>query len=204
MARRNDHTREELTELIISATESLLSEKPVEDVSARSIAKAIGYTVGTLYTVFDNLPALYVAVNERTLLQLHHSCQGAMQKARSPRRRIRALGTSYLAFAQAQPHRFNLMFHVIVMGAGETESLAERIDGLFDLIRAELRRLSAQLEQERSAGAIDLAAHALWSGVHGVTMLKLTDQLFSPIVHADERLIHSIIDNYLEGWQRVG
>ncbi len=125
-----------------------------------------------------------------------------MRKGRTPQRRIRALGTSYLAFAQTQPHRFNLMFHPIVVGAGETESLANRIDGLFDLIRLELHKLNAGLEQTQTDGAIDLAAHALWSGVHGVTVLKLTDQLFSPIVHADERLIHSLIDNYLAGWQQ--
>ena len=48
MARRNDHSKEELQSMAIDATRSLISQAGYEGVSARKVANSIGYTVGTL------------------------------------------------------------------------------------------------------------------------------------------------------------
>ncbi|MCZ6887392.1 MAG: TetR family transcriptional regulator [Gammaproteobacteria bacterium] len=48
MARRSDHTREELRALINDATSGLVGERGPEGVTARLIAERIGYAAGTL------------------------------------------------------------------------------------------------------------------------------------------------------------
>jgi hypothetical protein len=53
MARRKDHTRVQLKEMSLLAGQKILQEEGIPSFSARKIAKEIGYTVGTVYNVFD-------------------------------------------------------------------------------------------------------------------------------------------------------
>ena len=71
MARRSDHSREELREMALSAAEQIVVEQGYEGLSARKVASAIGYTVGTLYLVFENIDDLILNINARTLDRLH-------------------------------------------------------------------------------------------------------------------------------------
>ncbi len=67
MARRSDHTREELTELAIDAATALIEAEGFANFSARQVAAKIGYTVGTLYNVFGSYDRLLFHVHERPL-----------------------------------------------------------------------------------------------------------------------------------------
>ena len=55
MGRRSSHTAEELRELILDASTALISEGGLASLSAREVARRIGYSPGTLYNVFENL-----------------------------------------------------------------------------------------------------------------------------------------------------
>jgi hypothetical protein len=48
MARRSDHSREELKELALKSTEELLNEKSASELSTRQIATKMGRTVKNL------------------------------------------------------------------------------------------------------------------------------------------------------------
>ena len=54
MGRRNEHSRDEIKEMAIEAGKKIIVEEGFSNLGARKIARAIGYTVGTLYNVFDN------------------------------------------------------------------------------------------------------------------------------------------------------
>ena len=54
MARRNDHTRDELKEMAISAGQSIIIHEGFNKFSARKVARNIGYTVGTIYNIVGN------------------------------------------------------------------------------------------------------------------------------------------------------
>lgn len=64
MGRRNEHTREELREISLRAAEQLVTAHGLDGLSARKVASAIGYTVGSLYMVFRNLDDLILQMNE--------------------------------------------------------------------------------------------------------------------------------------------
>ena len=52
--------------------------------SARKVATAIGYTVGTLYLVFENIDDLILNVNARTLDRLHSRMSAVRANALDP------------------------------------------------------------------------------------------------------------------------
>ena len=71
MARRNDHSREELYQLALGAARDIAEAEGLRGLTARRIAAEIGYSVGTLYNVFVNLDDLIIHLNGSTLDQLY-------------------------------------------------------------------------------------------------------------------------------------
>ena len=67
MARRSDHTRDELKKLILEKSSELIRIGGVEAISSRKIAKSIGYTVGTIFQVFGTMDRLVATINMQTL-----------------------------------------------------------------------------------------------------------------------------------------
>ena len=67
MGRRSIHTPDELRELIIEATTSIVEQDGLEGISAREIAKRVGYSPGTFYNVFENLDDLLLIIEARLL-----------------------------------------------------------------------------------------------------------------------------------------
>ncbi|HEX6398630.1 MAG TPA: TetR family transcriptional regulator, partial [Steroidobacteraceae bacterium] len=63
MGRRNEHSREELRDLALRAAADIVSESGAAALSMREVARRIGYTVGALYIVFENLDDLSVHLN---------------------------------------------------------------------------------------------------------------------------------------------
>ena len=67
MGRRSDHTAEELRRMTLDAARKIVSENGLRGLTTRSIAREIGYTVGTLYQIFDNVDRLIEQMNIETL-----------------------------------------------------------------------------------------------------------------------------------------
>jgi AcrR family transcriptional regulator len=72
MARRSDHSRDELRQLIVEEGHRQIAQVGFASFSARQLAKRIGYTVGTVYNVFGSLDNLMLAINGRTLDKWRH------------------------------------------------------------------------------------------------------------------------------------
>ncbi len=67
MARRSDHTREELKVLIIEESWNIIKKHGFEGLTARRIAKNTGYAPGTIYNLFSSMDDLYLELNAKTL-----------------------------------------------------------------------------------------------------------------------------------------
>ena len=61
MARRKDHSPEELKALVIEAVLGFLQEQPAEKLSLRQLAKMVGYSPGTLINLFGSYAHLILA-----------------------------------------------------------------------------------------------------------------------------------------------
>jgi AcrR family transcriptional regulator len=199
MARRSDHSREEIREMALSAAEQIVVEQGYKGLSARKIAAAIGYTVGTLYLVFQNLDDLILHINARTLDRLHARMTESRAISGDARDYLLQLGQVYIRFADADPHRWAMVFeHRFSEDRAVPAWYQEKITRMFSLVEDGLEPLANQRPQQE----ITQAARALWGGVHGICILALTDNLGAAGIDSVQELAQSLISNYLEGFSR--
>jgi len=201
MARRSDHSREELREMALAAAERIVVEQGYEGLSARKVASAIGYTVGTLYLVFENLDDLILHVNARTLDRLHARMSESQSQCNDAGDCLLQLGQVYIRFADDDPHRFAMVFaHRSSEDRGIPAWYQEKIARMFALVEEELEPLAKQHTRDE----ITQASRALWGGVHGICILALTDNLGIAGVDSVQDLTQSLISNYLKGFTSNG
>jgi AcrR family transcriptional regulator len=197
MARRNDHSRDEIRAMALSAAEALLDREGVAGLSTRKIAAEIGYTVGSLYLVFDNLDDLILQVNARTLAALAEWLDRAALAQPDAAAGVRALGRTYVRYADRHRSRWELIFNrQRASDAVLPDWYLQSVAGLFERVERQL----ADYAPQRTAADRSLAARVLWSGVHGVCTLALSDRLDIAGIAEAERLTDSLIENYLAGW----
>ncbi|MCB1134996.1 MAG: TetR/AcrR family transcriptional regulator, partial [Chlamydiia bacterium] len=75
MGRRNDHSREDLREMIIGEARKLLGQHGQAGLKVRPIMQAIGYATGTFYNLFPSLGSLVLEINGQTLDQISSGMQ---------------------------------------------------------------------------------------------------------------------------------
>lgn len=197
MARRSDHSREELRELALSAAENIVAEHGYEGLSARKVAAAIGYTVGTLYLVFENIDDLILQVNARTLDRLHARMADLQANTANPREYLVQLGQVYIRFADDDPHRWAMVFEHRLADDREVPAwYHDKVMRMFAMVEAGLEPLAGK----RSPQEITQAARALWGGVHGICILALSDTLGITGADSVAKLTTSLISNYLAGF----
>ncbi len=95
MGRRNEHSRDELRALALRAAGEIVAEGDgkggVGALSMREVARRIGYTVGALYIVFENLDDLIVQLNEQTVIELRAALERIRGRANQPAQNLRLL-----------------------------------------------------------------------------------------------------------------
>lgn len=201
MARRNDHSKEELQSMAIDATRSLISQAGYEGVSARKVANSIGYTVGTLYQNFNGIQDLILHANAFTLSSLLLELEEAYNHSASPRWRIEKVALAYLDFAQRHEKLWHAVYKLTLpQDQAIPDWYQSRIDALFSLLENAL----TQLDGKRSTTDIQKASRILWSSVHGICILHVGNKLFSDNIASPQELIESLIQNYLAAWLQQG
>jgi AcrR family transcriptional regulator len=197
MARRSDHSREEIREMALDAAESIVVEQGFEGLSARKVAKAIGYTVGTLYLVFENIDDLILQINARTLDRLYVGMAETQATARDGRERMLQLGQVYIRFADEDPHRWSMIFeHRLAEGRELPQWYGEKIARMFAIVEEALVPLAAGRPRKEVAQA----ARVIWGGVHGICILAVGNRLGIAGVDSVQDLTKSLISNYLAGF----
>lgn len=198
MARRSDHTREEIREMALVATEQIVSVAGFSALSARKIAKHIGYTVGSLYLVFDNLDDLILQVNGRTLDKLSSALDKAITRHDNPESRLHELGRAYIKFASSNLHLWNMLFeHKLVEGSELPVSMSNQVGSLFSRLEAQFDLLRPGQSEKQ----LMLSARALWSGVHGVCMLSVSGKFDVVGVDNMQSVVDRLIDALLQSWK---
>jgi len=201
MARRNDHTREELQSMAIDATRSIIAREGIEGVSARKVAQDIGYTVGTLYQAFENIHDLVLHANAFTLSEMLGDLEMAYMGSRDPLQRMVKMADAYLLFANTHQAQWAAVFrHSLPKGYVMPDWYQARIDALFALVENGVRAMAPK----RNRQAIQGAARTLWSGVHGICILHTGDKLYSDHIASPRSLLHSLVKHYLHSWASEG
>ncbi len=197
MGRRNEHSREQLRDMALEAADAIVAAQGPAGLTARKVAAAIGYTVGSLYMAFRNLDDLIVQLNARTLDELYTELQAAIATVPDPQQRVAALGRAYMNFACVHRNRWMLIFeHRLPVGDALPDWYLEKVNRFFRLVQTSL----ASLAPRRDPDELALAAQALWSGVHGVCILGLDDKLDVAGHRSLQEVADSLIQHYLAGF----
>lgn len=111
MARRSDHTPQELRTLLVEQGHALISESGFAKFSAREAARRAGYSVGTIYNVFGSLDGYLLAINSRTFhLWADWLEQALAGVAADGTARPRALVHAYFDFAARHPNAWTAIY----------------------------------------------------------------------------------------------
>lgn len=202
MGRRNDHSRDELKEMVVIAAEKILVEEGYSKLTTRRIAKEIGYTVGSLYMVIKNVDDLILLLNARTLQLLLEKIEQDLKELQSSDAytSLMQIAMSYVDFAFEHKEKWEAIFmHRVTDVELLTEDYYLNIKNLFKVIGYQLSLLAPKLNEEE----LELLTRGLWGAVHGVTILSL-DQKFSigaPKEYDIKRVVEGVVSNTLYGIQ---
>lgn len=196
MARRNDHTREELVSLTLKTVKEFLGSHSYHELSLRKVATMIGYVPSTLVNVFGNYNLLLLHVVAQTLDELSSEAKAVVCHGKDPEQALYKLAYCYHDFAQKNPHRWQLIFEHNMNGEELPEWQAERIDTMTSMLEGLLKVIAPQ----RSDSEILRTSRVLWSGVHGITLLSVDDKFFASEPIDGKALIEDLLSNYLANW----
>lgn len=197
MGRRSTHTPQQLRELIIESAQDIIESDGLAGLSAREIARRIGYSPGTIYNMYQNLDDVILHVEARVLDSLEARLGGIVKTVSGPEA-LPELARAYLAFTQEKPKLWNLLFeHHLPPGTDLPAWYQEKLEGLLKRVEEALSPLfpaGNEIERHR-------AARVLWAGVHGITSLSTADKLSIVTSEAASRLIDDLVQTYLKGLQ---
>lgn len=195
MPRRSDHSRDEFIDLVVSAAEALIADAGEAGLSARAIARRIGYSPGSLYLAFADRDDILLHVNARTLDRLYRQIAAGLEGNRPPLEQLKRAARDYVAFARANPQLWRLCFeHRLPDDRPGPAWLDARIQALVELILTPLGQASGA-----RGDALVETAQALWAGVHGVCILTLTRKLHLVGRQSTEHLTDALVTHYLRG-----
>ncbi|NGN98101.1 TetR/AcrR family transcriptional regulator [Grimontia sp. S25] len=196
MARRNDHSREELVEMTLNCVEKYLDTQPYHALSLRKIAAEIGYVPSTLVNVFGSYNILLLHVVARTLDDLRHQAQQKLTDTSNCRDALFTLAHLYLEFASKNPYRWQLVFEHSMKGDKLPDWQSDRIQSMTGMLESLLKRLSPTKSDEE----VVEASRVLWAGVHGITLLAVDDKFFTSVPVNGAELIDNLLTGYLKSW----
>jgi len=194
VGRRNEHSREELKALALRAAGDIVAGSGAAALSMREVARRIGYTVGALYLVFQNLDDLIVHLNEQTIIELREALERIRGRANQPAQNLRLLVAAYFGFSLLNTARWRLVFeHRLPDGQKAPPTYAGHTAAIFALVSDRLRAAGIT----RDAASTAELATALWSGAHGICMLAVTGKLQVATQASVQRLLDVLLDRFL-------
>jgi AcrR family transcriptional regulator len=193
MARRSDHTREELRQLILDAGAAQIAVLGAEQFSARQVADDIGYTVRTLYNVFGSHQNLLLELHRCTLEECHSALAEIMAHTR--RNRLHAWAEGLIEFADTNRLRWLAVSAVTLQpDALVPPGLRAAWASLHDQLVGELEPVVGTHKALRERTAL-----TFWAGLTGIIQFSLNGS-YTPFRMDDpKRIARELIDTYLRG-----
>lgn len=195
MGRRNVHSRQQIKEMAISAGRDIIESKGFSGLSARKVAGKIGYTVGTLYNVFDNFTDLICHINSETLDNLRAYLEESLKPGQTGTDALIQLGNSYVEFARENINLWSALFEFQhPQNYKIPEWYSEKVQSIFEL---PVKVLAPMFNGDMSRAEYE--ARIIWGGVHGICLLGLTRRLGRDSEEVLKSKVNSLIDNYMRG-----
>ena len=197
MARRNDHTKEEIREMVISPGLNLIKNSGFSAFSKRQIAKEIGYSVGTLYNVFESYDDIVLHINAVTLDDMRKFIEEGLDPKLKNAKAIKQLARLYIDFAHKNRNSWSALFEYNITSELDLpEWYNQRIEKLFSIVESILSKFISKKSEALKYSKV------IWASIHGIYALSLTKKLNVADTASVEILTDSLIENYLRGLEK--
>ena len=198
MARRSEHSLEQIKEMVLNAAETIVIEDGFAALKVRQIAMEIGYTVGSIYMVFANMEDLITHLKARTLDDIDKELKKTLNPNNNAQKQLIELSKAYSRFANQNFNRWSMIFEHQAKGDNPLpEWYQQKINAIFQQVEDLFKQLSPQSSQRQQ----QQAAQALWGGIHGVCLLSLTGKLEAVADNNTEQTVLLLAENFIKGWQ---
>jgi AcrR family transcriptional regulator len=195
MGRRGDHSFQELSTMILDAAYEILITEGASNLSTRKIASKIGYTVGTLYNVFQNLDDIFVHLNGRTIDLLTKYMNEALAK-NSGKDRIKAIAQAYIDFGKENFNLWSTLFEYRFPPNHQIPKwYHEKVNNMYSTVEKAIRPSLMPQHQKEVKEIITV----LWSSIHGICILAIRGKLDRTGVESASVLVDHLIHNYCKG-----
>ena len=198
MARRTDHSREELLELVVDAGTRIIAEEGIGAMTARKVASAIGYSPGSIYNVVENIDALIAHVNTRTMRALNAELDriGMTGELRTD---VQAVVDAMVDF---QSRNRRLWTANVTHAARREVSQPEAY--LAEVERATIfaEKTIAPAFKEQSEDRARLAVIVLWASLQGIITMSSAAGILNNSPQTTRELAHYLVETFLRGIAR--
>lgn len=199
MGRRSLHSPEELRQLILNASRTIVESDGLSGLSAREIARLIGYSPGTLYNIFENLDDVLLTLQAQLLTDLVDAMK-TVPAGGTPASRIDGLAEAFVDFALSNRQMWAVLSaHSPAESARRPLALHDTVNALIAIVADAL----APLMKGAQRSDVDLAARALWGGVHGLTAICVTSK--GPTINAGNAQVYvrTLTSNFVKGLSKA-
>jgi AcrR family transcriptional regulator len=188
MTKRETYHHGDLRQALIAAALELVSEKDVDSVSLREVARRVGVSHTAPYRHFPDKESLLAALAQEGFQMLHQALDAVSDKeSPNPLNRLQDIGVAYVGFALRHSTHYRLMFSAYgTASALQHPELEQAATQAFTVLVESVKR-GQQQGLIRPDDSQQLALTA-WSLTHGLAMLLMDGQ----IPMEDSRLVASL------------
>lgn len=170
-----------------------MEQQGFKALSAREIAREIGYAPGTLYNLFRNLDEILLRVETRILDDLDDHIESRIEGLDGAAA-LTALARSYIEFAFTNPRLWELVqFHQPTIDKSAPDWYLDRLYAPMNRIEPLLSSICATEDAEEAARN----ARHLWSVVHALVNTALTPKLGVQTRAATTSMVESAVAELL-------
>lgn len=158
----------------------MIEERREAAFTIRELAAAVGVSHAAAYRHFHSKRELLAEIACEGFVGLRAEFDASLERnaRENSRTRIKGLGNAYIGYALEHPGHYRAMFHAELHDAGDfpakKEAAMRTFDSLLNLVEEGISR--GELVN-RPAGPL---ATAVWSAVHGMSLLFLDGHIPSP------------------------
>jgi len=161
----------DLRQHLVAATRALVEEKGPDLFSVSEAARAAGVSTAAPYRHFGDRTEMLVAVAAEGMAEMTEAAQAAVAEHEpGSDAAITALGLSYVAFAEANPGVFRMMF----AGDHKTDELEAAGERCYSVV---LGQIASRFGKPEVDEEIKRATFPLWTFVHGLAFLVIAGKM---------------------------
>lgn len=193
-ARQKKFLRQE----ILDAASELFVRNGYENVSMRRIADKIEYSPTTIYLYFKDKAELLEEVCRETFARLVQRLSKILEQPGDPVERLKRGLIAYIEFGLENRHQYRATFMMPLPEGFDHEKYHQADSPGMQAFSFLTRGLTECIQAGKMKTMnVDLAAQTLWAGIHGITALLITHELFPWV--GREKVIHSTVDTLVAG-----